>query len=566
MTQYLIRQADETDDEWKNRKLNTPIPAVAKEAIKDVQRAITQRLVDVTRNGGSPHYQASVDGEGSGIDRQGLTMNMFIGQNVLQDLLVMGRVGVYVDNIAPKGPTLADGPSRPYAYSYPVEDILNWQTVRPEEEGTFSMVLLRDRQLDFAQAFGISFPSKFTERLRLIWLGEDGFVRYRFMDNKLKPVMVELDNPQLVMEDDGAIRTQLREIPFVMPTIQSSLLTDVASYQRALMNIASNESMLAINMNSPFLSIQKDARADAQEWKKPSVNAEPGGQRAQRQSEKAGIRSGWVRGRYRGIEEEIPQWVTIPSESLTITSDFRGKLADEIRQLVNVAVQNQTGTRSESRETREISAQGLESGLFFIASKLLHVEQQVAKYFAMYEGTEKPAVVTYPKRFNLKTQAERIKDAKDFKEVIDSLPTQEAKKEGVKKIILDLYTGVISSETMNKLMRAVDRHPYIGGSDDIFLLLENGIITHELVGGAFDLPPQEVKEAMEEKVEIAAEILETQAKIAKENAPEPAPATPDRPAARGVKEADADPNSGKKERAEDDQKRGEQKAPKKEEE
>jgi hypothetical protein len=558
MREYLLRTAEETNDEFRDRKRNTPIPAVAKEAVKDVQRAITQRLADVTRSGGSTHYQAAVAGEGSGVDREGQAMDMFIGQDLLEELLVMGRAGVFVDNVPPDGPTLADGPAKPYAYVYRVEDILNWRTMRPEEEGTYSMILLRDREVTFSQAFGLKFPNKMEERFRLVWIGEDGFMRYRFMDKQLNQMTPEVLNPQLVIEDDGAIRTQLREIPFVMPRLRTSLLTDVVGYQRLLMNIASNEGMFGINMNSPMLFIQRDTRADGQNWKKPVGGAEePGGQRSRTNTERQGIRSGWVRGRYYGLEENVPQWGNMPVESLEASSNYRQKLADEVRQLVNVAVQNQTGTRTESRETREISAQGLESGLFFIAMKLQDVERKIAKYFGIYEG-EDSATVTYPKRFNLKTQQERIKDAQEFKKVIDDLPTQELKKEGIKRIVLDLFSGTVSSETMERMMRAIDRHPYIGGFDNVMALIEAGLITRELAGGSVDLDAEEVKKAAEEKAKMAAEILETQAKIKAENAPE-------RPAARGVPEADANPSSGKEERAEDVQKRGAQKAPTQEE-
>ena len=559
MREYLLRQADESDSEFRDRKRNTPIPAVAKEAVKDVQRAITQRLADVTRSGGSKHYQAAALGEGSGIDRDGQGLDMFIGQSVLEELLVMGRVGVFVDNVPPDGPTLADGPAKPYAYVYRVEDILNWRTMRPEQEGVYSMVLLRDREVTFSQAFGLNFPNKMEERFRLVWIGDDGFMRYRFLDKGLNQVTPEVLNPQLVIEDDGAVRTQLREIPFVMPQLKNSLLTDVVGYQRLLMNIASNEGMFGINMNSPMLTIQRDTRADGANWKKPvGGSEEPGGQRSRTTTERQGIRSGWVRGRYYGLEEAAPAWINMPVESLQASAEHRQRLADEVRQLVNVAVQNQTGTRSESRETREISAQGLESGLFFIAMKLQHAERQIAKFCGMYEG-EDPAVVTYPKRYNLKTQQERIKDAQEFKKVIDDLPTQELKKEGIKRIVLDLFSGTVSSETMNRMMRAIERHPYIGGFDNVMQLIEAGLITRELAGGSVDLDADEVKKAAEEKAKMAAEILETQMKIKSENAPE-------RPAARGVPEADANPNSGKEERAEDAQKRGEQKAPLKGEE
>lgn len=558
MREYLIRQPDETDQEWKQRKLNTPIPAVAKGAVEDVIRAINQRLPDVTRHGGSAHYKAAVAGEGSGIDREGLSMNEFIGQSVLPELLVMGRVGIFVDNIAPDGPTLADGASQPYAYVYRVEDIVNWDMMRPEKQGTFSMVLLRDHEVSFNQAFGISFPSQHKERLRLVWIGEDGFMRYRFFNKSMAPMPAIISNGQLVDEGDGVVRTQLREIPFVMPTINDSLLSDAAPYQRALMNIASNEAMFAINVNSPLLLIQKDTRADALQWKKPPGGSEePGGQRSRNPEVRQGVRAGWVRGRYYDTEEDAPSWLTLPAESLQGSSDYRKQLADEVRQLVNVAVQNQTGVRSESRESRELSAQGLESGLHFIAMKMQGAERSIARFVSMYEGNEKDvAVITYPKRFSLKTQNERLKDALAFKEIIDALPTQEAKKEGVKKIVLDLYTGVVSSAVMDKILTAIDRHPYIGDFDAVMAMIEAGLITRETAGGSFDLSPEEVKKATDEKAEMAASIIEAQS----------ARQSPDRPAARGVPEIDPNPQSGEEERAEDENKRGEQVAPTQEEE
>lgn len=550
MREYLIRNTDETDNEFYDRKLNTPIPAVAKEAVKDVQRAIVQRLRDVTRQGGSAYYQAIVAGEGSGIDREGQSMNEFIANVVLEELLVMGRVGVFVDNIAPDGPTLADGTSQPYAYAYRVEDILNWKTTRPEKHGVFSMILLRDREIIFNQAFGIKFPNKTQERFRLVWIGDDGFMRYRFLNKDLQQIDPEVVNPQLVIEDNGAIRTQLREIPFIMPSLSGSLLADVCGYQRGLMNIASQEVMFAMNVHGMhMLTIQKDSRADGMDWRKTADNAEPGGQRARDLREKQGVRSGWIRGRYYSIEEAQPGWIGPNADSLKISSDYRMKLADEVRQLVNVAVQNQTGTRSESRETREISAQGLESGLHFIAMKAQHVENEVARFIAIYEGRDKPAVVTYPKRFRLKTMNERIKDAQEFKKLVDDLPTQETKKEGIKQIVLDLFTETISSETMDRLLMAIDRHPYIGDFDNTIKMIENGLITHELAGGSVDISPEEVKKAMEEKAKMAAAILEAQTKVKQDV---------ERPAARGVPEVDHNVNSGSDERAEDPRKRGEQ--------
>ena len=558
MRQYLIRLPDETNSEYDERRENTPLPMTAKDAVKDVRRSITQRLVDVSRSGGSPHYRSAVAGENSGIDREGRDMNMFMGERVLTDLLVMGRVGVYVDNIPPAGPSVADGVAEPYAYAYRVEDILNWDTVRPEQPGTFSMVLLRDHKVSFNNLFGINFPSVTKERYRMVWLGDDGFVRYRFLDTDFSPIQVEELGPGLAREEEGAIKTKLREVPFIMPALDGSLLADVAGYQRMLMNVASNEAMFAININSPMLTVNRDTRADAGAWKKPpGGEAEPGGQRSRNQTERQGIRSGWVRGRYYGIDEERPGWISAPVESLKASSDYRERCSDEVRALVNVAVQNQTGTRSESRETRELSSQGLESGLFYIASKLQLAERQIARYMSMYEGTTKPAVVSYPKRYSLKSDTERLAEAKVMTEVTDALPGQEVKKESAKQNIINLFTGRVTSETMDKMLEEVDTHPYIGDFDNIMLLRENALISDETAAGSQDLDKKEVDQGRKDRAEQIKITMEAQ------TPPGEAPGqSPNRPAARGAKELDTNKKSGKVERAEDSQKRGTQKAKK----
>jgi len=559
MRQYLLDIPDETPKQLALRKLNTPIPAVAKDAVKDVRRSITQRMEDVVRSGGSAHYQAAVAGEGTGVDREGQSMNLFVGTDVLTELLVMGRVGVFVDNAPPQGPTMADGESRPYAYAYKVEDIVNWSMRRPEEEGTFSMVMLRDHKVDFTQAFGLNFPTNATERFRLCWIGDDGFMRYKFLDKNLSQMPAEVVGSEQKIEDDGStVITALREIPFIMPALDQSLLADTAGYQRALMNIASNEVMFAINANNPMLLIQKDTRADAQQWKKPpGGNGEPGGQRSRDASVRTGIRSGWVTGRFFGPDEVAPTWLSMPVDSLKGSSEYREKLADEIRQLINVAVQNQTGTRSESRETREISAQGLESGLHFIAMKLQNLETQIGKYMTMYEKGTKFPVITYPKRYNLLSDEQRIINAKAFIEVTNQLPGQPVKKEGAKKVIRDLFTGKVSSNKMTEMTSAVEKHPFIGDFDNIMAMKEGALISDETAAGSQDLPKKEVEQGRKDRAEQIKVTMEAQ------TPPGETPgASPDRPAARGAPELDADKSSGKTERAEDTQKRGEQKAKK----
>jgi hypothetical protein len=153
----------ETEEDFATRKFFTPIPSYAKAAVNDVRNSIFQRLRDVTRRGGSENYMRAVAGEISGVDNKGASMQSFLGIDVLTELLVMGRVGVYVDMPVLAGlRTMADeGNARPYTYMYAVEDILSWSVAKPEEPGDFTAILLRDRGINYNQGFahGAYLPS-----------------------------------------------------------------------------------------------------------------------------------------------------------------------------------------------------------------------------------------------------------------------------------------------------------------------------------------------------------------------------------------------------------------------
>ena len=96
--EYLVTFSDrESPTDFANRKLITPIPGFATAAIIDVKNAIFQRLDDVSRVGGSETFDQVMAGERGGVDLCHATMPHFIGQQILPELLFLGKVGVYVD-------------------------------------------------------------------------------------------------------------------------------------------------------------------------------------------------------------------------------------------------------------------------------------------------------------------------------------------------------------------------------------------------------------------------------------------------------------------------------------
>ena len=93
----------------------------------EVKNTIFQRMSDVVRIGGSENYKKASLGQENGVDLHGNTMTGFMGSQVLEELLVMKKVGIYVDMPSNTGPTLLDQiDKKPYLYTYATEDIRSW--------------------------------------------------------------------------------------------------------------------------------------------------------------------------------------------------------------------------------------------------------------------------------------------------------------------------------------------------------------------------------------------------------------------------------------------------------
>lgn len=540
---YLRKFSDrETDTEFQARKDCTPIPTFAKSAILDVRNSIFQRLNDVSRIGGSEGYQKAVAGEAGGIDRKGSSMNSFVGIEVLTELLIMGRCGVFVDNTASPSVTLtrtlADTTdAAPFCYYYPVESILSYTEQEPDQPGSFKAVLLKDNYIqDAPNVTGIPLPSGAYSRYRLLWIGGDGYVYYRMYD--------EQENPVLTPESDitGAIRLELREIPFHLADIGDSLLKDTASYQKALLNLGSTDVNYALKSNVPFLTIQADLRTAGAHLKKPSVagDATAGGQTAQDNEERIGAGTG----RYYDRDTNAPQFIAPPTEPLKASMELQERLEDNIRRLINLAVENKVGSRTESAESKKMSAQGLEAGLSFIGLVLEETERQIAKYMAAYENPESPtpATVSYPTRYILKTDEERLKDADAADKLAQTIPSTTAKKVSKKQLALALFGNTEPVDILTKIENEIEASPVSDARFEAVLADKAaGLVSDESASEARGYAEGEVEQAAKDKADNIALTLQAQMRNSV--------GIPANAASRGATGLDSNPNSGKQEQA-----------------
>jgi len=542
--QYLRKFTErETDADFIARLEITPIPTYAKAAVNDVRNSIFQRMRDITRRGGSNTYMKAVAGEQRGVDLKGSTMSGFLGIDILTELLILGKVGIYIDMPHLNGPTLADvGNARPYLYLYQAEDILAWSASRPEEPSEFQALLLRDTGIDFTQheVYGINLPDKEFERYRLIWIDEKtGFVNIQFYDSESIPI-----TPDGYPSDGTPITLALRRIPFVLMDIGDSLLKDVANHQAALLNLTSSDVAYALKANFPFYVEQQDMRAVGDHLKhpvNPDGSAMAGGQRAAGKE----INVGPTHGRVYDLRAKLPAFIHPSPEPLEASLKLQEKLEDDIRKLVNLAVTNKIGKRATSAEALKMSDQGLEAGLSYIGLVLENSERKIAAHWGAYEeknpGKRQIATIKYPDRYSLKTDKDRIEEAEKLSDLMFTVPGNAVKKELAKNIVVALLAGKINVDTLDEIFQEIEKADYTTSNPEIIIRAkEAGLVGEQVASMALGFPKKEYLQAREDHAERARRILEAQTSSqAGEN-----------PAARGVADLSKAPTEeGRIERA-----------------
>ena len=460
--QYVIRfSIRENETDFQDRKNISYCAAQAKSAINDIKNAIFQRTNDVTRESGSKTYQDAVNGLDFGVDLTGNTMSSFIGRIILPELLTQAKVGVFVD-----APVLVQGTlaaqnaanTRPYIYAYHAEDIRNWSFVSNTDE--LQSILLRDRIEENDPLTGL--VTGIVTRFRLLWKA-DGGVKVSYYNN----VGTQTDR-------DGNPSTEvlflkLKHIPFVIFSIQNSLLTDVADYQIALTNLASSDLNYALKSNYPFYTEQYDANAinfarkalpiDTgvnNEFNVDNVAPKGAGESAKAQVAKPNeINVGTSQGRRYSKDLDRPGFIHPSSEPLLASMKKQEALKLEIRQLVNLSLASISPQRS-SAESKDFDERGLEAGLSYIGLELEFGERQIASLWDEYESQGTVATIKYPTNYSISSNEERRRQAKELKALQEGVPSEIFRREIAKKITEVTIGADISIEKLRQIKEEID--------------------------------------------------------------------------------------------------------------
>lgn len=495
INQYLQRlSVRESDADFEARKLVTYCPAHAKAAINDIKNALFQRAVDIKRINGPMNFLMAADGtDPIGVDKQGNTMNSFIGRLILPELLTMARVGVWVDKPDVTPATRADQMSvRPYVYMYRTEDIRNWAY---SQDNRLMSLLLRDHAYQLDEN---GLPTAEVERYRFCWIDDSNVVRVQFFDAQGSPIAKD----GTAGEEEYVLN--LPEIPFVTFEIQTSLLTDAADYQVALLNLASADVSYALKANYPFYTEQYNPNMELQHLLRGGQTLEqtaPGTAADAATAKTPEARVGASQGRRYPTGTDRPGFINPSPEPLRVSMEKQTQLEEEIRRLVNLNVSNIKPSRS-SAESKSFDERGLESGLSYIALELEYGERRMAQVWAWYEGSSEVTRIKYPERYSIKTEEERNKEAEGIEKSITTAPSLSYKKAAYKEAVIVRIGHKIDSDELDVILNEIDAaEEVVLNADVLYLDLENGLVSPATASKIRGYKKSEVEEAADAHAE-----------------------------------------------------------------
>ena len=529
ITQYLQKYSKREDDTaFKERKAISYSPSYAKVAINKLKNTMFSRMVEIKRHNGPKSYIDACRGIGGGVDLHGSSMQTFIGSQVLPELMTMKTVGVYVDMPPANGILLSNNLNkRPYLYIYKAEDILTWDFEYLDGEFRYRNILLRDTYLSYDDKTGMVVGT--SERYRQMFIGSDNKVHIQFW--------LPAEEEEEDIKTGEEIVLDLDRIPFVRMALKSSLLADVADYQIALMNIASADVNYVYKANFPTYTEQTDPVAMSVYTRgvlpPPTNQLDKGKDSSQGTAQTASIASGSTETRIGALEGrtypkgmERPGYIAPPSEPLHASIAKQEQMKSEIFELVDIAA-SQAEPQHASAESKKMDDRGLESGLSAIGLELEYGEREIAKIWAQYEKAE-AAYVNYPAKYTLKSDRERVEEAKALDQVKASAPSNTFTKEIGKVIAHTMLAEKVEPATLDKINAEIDSAEYVTSDPNTLkIALEGGCVDAVTASNAFGFDGKKVVPlAQAEHAERLKRINESQSN----------------PAARG--NPDADPEGG----------------------
>ena len=306
-------------------------------------------------------------------------------------------------------------------------------------------------------------------------------------------------------------------------------MRNICRHQIALLNLDSANMNYNILSNYPLM-VEKRPKHGQGRHQKSAANADgtatAGGQGANEETVEIGNMTA------RTYDDVPPGFISPPSEPLMSSLQFRTQLVNDIDKLVSLAV-------SSLDNDIIVSNEGLESGLAFIANVLETGERRIADFWSLYEdtndSTRKIATISYPTRYSLKSDQQRIEDATNLGKLMFSIPGRTSKKEIAKLVMNSLLGGKVNQELMFTLIKEIEASPYCTSDPDtVEMAIEHGLVSNKTASMSLGYTEEEHVQA---QIDRAKRIALTQ--VAQSKANEQSGLA--NPAARGVPDLSISP-------------------------
>lgn len=506
--QYLkYYSTRETYNDFSVRKSITYLPAFAKAAIEDIRKAIYSRANNIRRLEGSDNYKKAIAGYLGGVDYTGSSMNGFIGESVLTELLPMAKVGIYVDMHNDLGATMASTKDKhPYVYVYKAEDILSWCY---DNDNELEAVLLRRHTYEVDKVTGLPTESE---------------ICYRYIRKTDTGILIE-DYDEEAMVPFASWNLDLKVIPFIILETNVSLMAEIANYQIALLNMASSDINYVTKSNFPFYTEQYDPKSELADYIRSakmastaemsnvtatSVVPTEGTASDAAQAKPKEVVIGASQGRKYGMGLERPGFIHPSPEPLRASMEKQSAMKGDIRELVSLSLSNMR-VRMASAESKEADQEGLVTGLACIGVILEKAERKISEFWHMYENKTNTVVVSYPREYALISETERSKQAMEKGKVMILVPSKTFQKEMAKDIAQSSMGHKTDPTTMDTILTEIDEAQVMNTDpESIRKDAEAGLVSNETASVTIGYPEGEAEKAAIDHAERLARIQEAQ--------------------------------------------------------
>ena len=479
----------ESNADFNLRRQIAHCSAHAKAALVDLKATIYNRLPEVSREGGEKSYVDAISGLGGGVDGSGATMDAFIGQNVLMELLGMGKIGVVVDRKPlPEGFSKADSMANPpYLYTVQAESILNWRYDKNKE----------------LMAVYFSAEVENLDESGLVDSVETVYHHYLKVPEGVDHTVFRVKGKKTTQETE---LLKISKVPVIILELSQSLLVDVCEIQMALTNMHSSDIVYAQEANYPFYTEQYAPGREYLNRVATGEEPEEDGEAANAtQAKEAGITLGATKGRRYPANLERPAYIHPSPEPLKVSMEKEEQLKAEIRQLLNLGLANLVPLRASS-DSKQKDKEGVEAGVVVIAQELQRAEGLIAAYWHDYLGEKSSVKIVYPSEFSVKSETERVKESDDLINLAEKIVSTEFKKEIHIIAARNMLRTKLTQEDMERVIKGIRNSELLLPPKDLIEAVHEGMVSAEFASKLMGFPEGETTKAQKEHADRLARI------------------------------------------------------------